>query len=287
MCRKLFLAATAVMALSAPSLAAAAAPPAAKAADPMAVAPAARAPATPPRKASAQERADADRLDPLARAAFWAREASLDPTDETAGVHLAMALRALGQYSEAAQTAQQVLIANPRNYDALMETARDFLGAGQGFYAIDPAKQAAALAPRDWQPVSLLGVAYSQVQRNDDAQATWSQALALSPDNPAVLSNMAMALAARGDAAQAETLLRRAVARPGANLQERQNLTLVLGLQGKLAEAEKLLREDLPPAQASADLEYLRAINTHPTASTAPARPGGERGWSQLSGAGG
>ena len=71
-----------------------------------------------------------------------------------------------------------------------MECARAYVAEGQGFYAIDPAKQAIALAPHDWRPLSLIGVAYTQVQRDDDAQAAWSQALALSPDNPAVLSNI-------------------------------------------------------------------------------------------------
>jgi len=290
MCRKLLLAATAVMALAAspaafagrivpaPPLANAAAAPA----TPGAAAPAAEAPR---KKAGPQERAAADRLEPLARSAFWAREVDIDPTDTVAGVHLAAALRAMGQYQQAIQTAQQVLVVDANNYDALMETARDFIGEGQGFYAIDPLKKAMAQTPRDWRPLSLLGVAYNQVQRGDDAQDVWRQALALSPENPDVLSNMAMAIAATGDAPRAETLLRRAVAQPGASLQVRQNLTLVLGLQGKLAEAEKLLREDLPPQMADANLAYLQAISSHGTSPTAPNAT--DHSWNRLKGAGG
>src|SRR5271156_2217555 len=141
MCRKLLLAATAVIAFAASPLAALADPaanpaPSGAKSNP-AAAPAA---ATPRRKASAAERVAAERLDPLARAAFWAHEVDVDPTDAVAGVRLAAALRNLGQYAEAAQAAQQVLVADPKNYDALLEDARAYIAEGQGFYAIDPAK---------------------------------------------------------------------------------------------------------------------------------------------------
>ena len=248
---------------------------------------------TPPakkKKASAQERLDAERLPPMARAAFWAREADIDPTDVVANVRLASALRSLGQYGAAADMAQRALVIDPKNFDALMETARAYVGEGQGFYGIDPVKRAAAMAPKDWRPLSLLGVAYSQVKREDDAQAAWRQALALSPENPAVLSNMAMAMATKGDAAGAEGLLRRAAAQPGATLQVRQNLTLVLGIEGKLTEAEKLLREDLPPDQADANLAYLRTFSTSQNATTAPPAPtaaADRHSWAAMKGAGG
>ena len=214
----------------------------------------------PPRKATPQERAMADRLEPLARAAFWSHEVDTDPTDTVAGVRLASALRALGHDQTAIEAAARVLVVDPANYDALMETARAYVAENQGFYAIDPAQKAHAGAPRDWRSLSVLGVAYEQVERDADAQATWRQALALSPDNPAVLANMAMSLAARGQADQAEILLRKAIVQPGATLQERQDLTLVLGAEGKLGEAETLLRQDLPPEQADADLAYLQAL---------------------------
>jgi Flp pilus assembly protein TadD len=303
MCRKLAFAATALIGASL-ALSAAAAPSSMKVtsetstplAGPLA-SPAASAnanpsasakPATPAprRKASLQERADAERLQPLARAAFWAREVDVDPTDQVAGVRLAAALRALGQYPEAATNAERVLVMAPDNVDALMEQARAYVAQGQGFYAIAPAEHVRRLQPKDWRPVSLLGIAYAQVKRHDDAMTAWSQALELSPDNPAVLSNMAMELAAQGDAPQAETLLRRAAAQPNASLQVRQDLTLVLGLQGKLAEAEHLLRIDLPPDQADADLAYLKAVSgggaSGPATAIAPARS-----WDSVKGSGG
>ena len=110
-----------------------------------------------PIRATPAERAAADRLPPLAQAAFWGRETQLDPTDAEAGVKLSAALRALGQYDAATQASGRVLVLDPKNFDALMESARAFVAAGQGFYAIDPLQRAQALAPRDWRPLSLLG----------------------------------------------------------------------------------------------------------------------------------
>jgi Flp pilus assembly protein TadD len=264
--RKLLLPLGASLLLALPAMAGAAdkspasAPPAAA----MHVAGAPAAAPAPPRKATAEERAMAERLDPLARAAFWAHEVQADPRDAAAGVRLAAALRALGRNDEAATAAEQVLVVDPGDRDALLESARARLAAGQGFYAIEPLNKLRALEPKDWRYVSLLGVAYEQVSRTDDAETAWRQALQMSPDNPAILSNLAMHYAARGQSSEAERLLRQAAAQPNANIQVRQNLALILGLEGKLAEAEQLERQDLPPELADANIAYLRAASSGP-----------------------
>ena len=290
MCRKLALIATALIAVSlAQTVRAADATQASPApTSKTGMTPVSQPAATPPaprKKASAQERAAAERMEPLARAAFWARETDVDPTDVVAETRLANALRAMGQYDGAVTAAQRALVVDPNNYDALMESARAQVARGQGFYAIEPALHAQKISPKDWRPLSLLGVAYTQVRREDDAQAAWRAALALSPENPAVLSNMAMSLVSKGDAPAAEGLLRRAVAQPDATLLERQDLTLVLGIQGKLGEAEKLLRENLPPDQADANLAYLKAVSTGKDA-VAPVTAE-TRTWASLKGVGG
>jgi Flp pilus assembly protein TadD len=230
-------------------------------------------PPEPPRRATPEERAMAERLDPLARAAFWAHEAQIDARDVQAGVRLAAALRTLGRNDEAAAAAEHVLVVDPSSREALLESARAHLAAGQGFYAIDPLNRLKAQDPRDWRYVSLLGVAYEQVSRTEDAEAAWTQALQMSPDNPAVLSNLAMHYASRGQGSEAERLLRQAAAQPGASLQVRQNLALILGLEGKLAEAERLERQDLPPELAEANMAYLKAASarTGPLAQATPA----------------
>ncbi len=226
--------------------------------------PATAAKAAGPQKASPTQRAEADRLDPLSRSAFWAHEADMDPTDTDAGVELAAALRLLGRFPEAQQAASRVLVIAPKDTDALLELARDYIDADSGFYALEPLRQAQALAPRDWRAYSLMGVAREQNRQPDQARAAYMQALALSPDNPAVLSNLALWCAAHGDRVQAEALLRKAVVQPGASAKVRQNLALVLGMEGKIGEAERLMREDLPPPVADNNLAYLQAVSGVP-----------------------
>ncbi|WBT06576.1 tetratricopeptide repeat protein [Brevundimonas vesicularis] len=211
---------------------------------------------------SAAVRATYDRMDALSRSVFWASEQQADPTDAVAGVKLAQALRELGRYDQAAEAAQATLTLQPNNLDALLELGRAHIARGQAFYGVAPLEQARDLAPRDWRAYSLLGVAYEQVRRTDDARAAWNQALALSPDNPDVLTNAATAALTHGDAPGAETLLRRAVAQPTASAKVRQNLAMVLGLQGKMGEAEQILRRELPPEQAEQNLQWLRSRST-------------------------
>jgi Flp pilus assembly protein TadD len=256
MCRNWALAATAVALCLAPSVMQARDKDKAKAKPAEAAALAAPAPRV---KASPAERQMIERGPPLARAAFWAREAELDPQDEQAAVGLSQALRALGSYDDAMGSISKFLMVKPDSFEGLMELARTHVARGKGFYAVDPARRAQALAPRDWRPATLLAVAYEQAQRDDEARAAHEKALAMAPQNPTVLSNYGMFLAGHGEAARAESLLRTAAARPDATIQVRQNLALVLGLEGRLTEAEKLAREDLPPELVANNMAYLRA----------------------------
>ena len=219
-----------------------------------------------PRKATPAQRAEVQRADPLTRMAFWSAEADRDGRDVEAAVALSQALRALGRYDEAADAADRILVVAPDSYDALMEVARANIARGQGFYAIEPGRKAAALQPRDWRPLSLLGVAYEQAKRDDEALAAHRQAVALAPAEAVPLTNLAMHLAATGDLPGAEALLRKAVALPTATIQVRQNLALVVGLQGRLDEAEKLARQDLPPESVDNNLAWLRAATGQPSA---------------------
>lgn len=244
---------------------------------PAAPAPTARQPA------DAAQRAQFERMDPLARSVFWTNEVQINPRDAVAGVKLSQALRELGRNDQAVEAAQRVLSAEPDNMDALLEIGRAHIARGQAFYGIASLERARALAPSDWRPLSLLGVAYKQVRRDDDASAAWAEGLRIAPDNATLLSNAAMALAADGNAAGAETLLRRAAAQPDASLQVRQNLALVLGLQGKTAEAEQMLRRDLPPELADSNLAWLRARTAPDEATPTPASTTA-RTWSSLQG---
>ena len=242
-------------------------------------------------KASKDEIAAALRADPLAQAAFFTNQFDHAPDDPQMGLYLSNALRALGRYDQAADIAHRVLLFAPDNVDLLLAAARAHIAGDDAFLAVAPLQHVIELRPKDWTAHSLLGVAYQQIKRPDDAQGEWATALKLSPDNPDVLTNIAMAKAAGGDLAGAETLLRDAAAQKDATTQVRQNLALVLGLQGKLAEAERLLRQDLPPQQADADLAWLQqaaaARNHAPAAAPAAAVESPTRSWASVQAAGG
>ena len=243
---------------------------------------AAAAPARQP--ADAAMRASYDRADALSRSVFWSEQQQINPMDPVAGVKTAQALREMGQFDQAAETAQGVLTLQPGNVEAMLEVGRAHIARGQAFYGIAALEQARAAAPRDWRPLSLLGVAYQQVRRPDDAKAAWSEALRLSPDNPDVLTNAAIARMGEGDAPSAEILLRRAAAQPGATLKVRQNLALSLGLQGKTGEAEQILRRDLPPEVADANLRWLAERTAAATPVTTAETGGSARTWSSVQG---
>jgi Flp pilus assembly protein TadD len=262
MCRMPRLLATcAVLALLAPSAAALGAD-----AKPSVPQQAVSAAAARPKPASAQDRIEAQRLPPLGRAAFWAREVDIDERDAVAGANLANALRALGRVDEAQAAADKVLIVHPTDLDALLEAARARLAQGQGFYAIDLAKRAQMVAPKDWRPMTLLAVACEQSERDAEALAAHRAAVTLAPDQAAPLTNLAMFQAGQGDLSTAETLLRQAVTLKGAGAPVRLNLALVLGLRGELGEAEALSRQDLPPDQAASNIAWLRAATARPAA---------------------
>lgn len=226
---------------------------------------AAAAPAAPaPKKASPELRIQAERTEPLARAAFWTAEATLDPADVEAGVKLSTALRAIGRYDEAVAAAERLAVLRPNEPEVLLEIGRSQIARGQGFYAVAPLRTAAGLSPKDWRPWSLLGVAFDQTSRPAEAQAAWVEALKRSPENPSVLSNLGLSLAAAGRAEEALVHLHKAAARPDATTQARLNYALVLGLEGRTAEAERVLREQLPPDQAEANLAWLKRAAASP-----------------------
>ncbi|WP_125255707.1 hypothetical protein [Brevundimonas fluminis] len=225
--------------------------------------------------ATAEVRASYERMDPLSRSLFWSQEFEKNPADPEAGAALPRSLRELGRHQEAAEAAERALVVQPDNVEVLLEAGRAHIARGQAFYGIAPLERAARLAPRDWRPHSLLGVAYEQTRRPEDAAAAWAQGLALSPENPAILTNMAMGPMMAGDLVTAEDYLRRAAAHPEAGLKVRQNLALVLGLKGELGEAERMLRRDLPPEMADANLAWIRQRSADGTGA-------GGRTWSSL-----
>ena len=220
---------------------------------------------------SAQEKADAMRAEPLVRATFFSRLFEHNPRDTKSGLILSDSLRGLGRHAEATDVAHRILGLEPTNQEALLAAARAHIADNNGFYAIDLLQQLSVKQPNNWLVYSLLGVAFDQTKRDDEAVNAWNTALRLSPNNPNILANQAMARLGKGQFDEAETLLRGAVSHPQANAQIRQNLALVLGLQGKMTEAEYWLRRDLPPEIVDKNLEWLKSNSGASVKPTDPA----------------
>src|SRR5437660_1099950 len=116
----------------------------------------------------------------------------------------------------------------------------------------------------DWRILSVQGAVLDQMGRHEEARRYYASALRLAPDEPSVLSNLGLSYALSKDLKQAEATLRRATPDGRIDPRVRQNLALVVGLQGRFAEAETIARADLPPAEAAANVAYLRQMPAHP-----------------------
>jgi Flp pilus assembly protein TadD len=92
------------------------------------------------------------------------------------------------------------------------------------------------------------------------ARRYYTSALKIVPDEPSVMSNLGLSYALSKNLREAENTLRRANTYSNREPRVRQNLALVVGLQGRFQEAEEIARADLSPEEASANLDYLRAM---------------------------
>jgi Flp pilus assembly protein TadD len=184
--------------------------------------------------------------------------------DVEAAIRYALALRSIGQRSQAAAVLEQASMANPKNQTLLGAYGRALADAGHYAQALEVLERAHSPDQPDWRILSVQGVVLDQMGRPEDARRYYESALRIVPDEPSVLSNLGLSYALVKDLTQAEIMLRRAVARPGADRRVRQNLALVVGLQGRFEEAEQIARADLPSEEAAANVAYLRQMLAQP-----------------------
>jgi Flp pilus assembly protein TadD len=221
--------------------------------------------------ATAKERQAARSLDLINQSSFWLSELEKNPADAEAALEGSIALRRIGSSERAVQLAAmglQVKGESPQLWSAL---ALGLVAGGENESAVQALQKAAALSPKDPALHSALGVVYDRLERADLAASAYEAALRLAPDDAAILSNYGLSMAMAGDLKKAEDMLRRANQNPLAPPQARQNLALVVGLQGRFDESERLASRDLPPAVASENVAYLKAMLN-----------GGENRWTQL-----
>jgi len=197
-----------------------------------------------------------------------------DNRDAEAAIRYAMALRGIGQRTQAAAVLEQTSILNPKNRAVLGAYGRALADVGNYGQALEVLGRAHSPDQPDWRILSVEGAVLDQMGRPEEARRHYESALRIVPDDPSVLSNLGLSYALSKELPQAETTLRRAVGRPGADRRVRQNLALVVGLQGRFAEAEQIAMADLPADEAAANVAYLRQMLAQPNSWKKLARPG-------------
>jgi Flp pilus assembly protein TadD len=137
---------------------------------------------------------------------------------------------------------------------------RALADAGNFQQALEVLNRAHSQDQPDWRILSVQGAVLDQMGRHADAQRYYASALRLMPDEPSILSNLGLSYALAKNLPQAEATLRRAAEQNGAEPKVRQNLALVVGLQGRFQDAEQIASKDLSPAEAEANVAYLRQM---------------------------
>ncbi|WP_395645804.1 tetratricopeptide repeat protein [Terricaulis sp.] len=219
-------------------------------------------------------RAAVEREDMLTQMAFWAGEYQTFPNDLEAAQKFAESLRRGGRADRAAQVAGEALGRFPSDRPLLNTYALAQLAAHKPQEALRPLAVLAQAEPQNWRARNALGAALDQLGRFQEARRAYAEALTLQPNDAGILTNMGVSHLMEGDPEGAEPILRQAVAQPSAPPQARQNLAIALALQGKFSEAEQLERVDLPPAQAQANIAYLRELLNDPRRWGDLGRPG-------------
>ncbi len=183
-----------------------------------------------------------------------------NPRDADNAVRYAQALRATGQRAQAAAVLETAALHHPEDKVLLGAYGRALADAGNFKQALDVLERAHSPDQPDWRILSVQGAVMDQMGRHGEAQRYYASALRIVPDEPSVLSNLGLSYALSKDLKRAEETLRRASATGSVDKRVRQNLALVVGLQGRFPEAETIARADLPAAEASANVAYLRQL---------------------------
>ena len=143
----------------------------------------------------------------------WGERYRANPSDPTAAINYAQALRATGQRAQAVAVLEQASIHNPKNMELLGAYGRALADVGNYEQALDVLDRAHTPDQPDWRILSVQGAVLDQMGRHEEAQRYYATALKIVPDEPSVLSNLGLSYALSKDLARAEATLRRAAAR--------------------------------------------------------------------------
>ncbi len=200
--------------------------------------------------------------DALAAVDFWGKKYEKSPSDRTAALNFASALRRSGKSTQAVAVLQQASTIHTNDTGVQAAYGKALAAQGNLQSALNVIQAAQRPDLPDWRLVSAEGAIFDQIGQHQNARERYQYALSISNNQPSVLSNLGMSYVLTGDLQSAETHLRQALKQPKADGRVRQNLSLVVGLQGRFEEAEQIARSDLPPHEAAANIAYLRSLLT-------------------------
>lgn len=210
--------------------------------------------------ASAEERAAANRADPLTRANFWAKENLKDGEDLTISLEFARSLREIGSHDRAIDVLSRALIVHPESADALMLLGRIQMAKGDVATAGRVFHRATEVAPGRAETWAALGTTFDREGQHRLAQTAYQKALELEPYRTTTLTNYGLSLVLTGDLTGAEAKLRQAAGNADAGMRVSENLALVLGLQGKFEDMKTVSGAAAPDQVVDQNVALLQGL---------------------------
>jgi tetratricopeptide (TPR) repeat protein len=150
-------------------------------------------------------------------------------------------------YDCAEQTYRAALKLEPGSAQLYYLVGLSLYSAGRAEDAIDPLQRSIFLLPEVLKPHLLLGAAYDQLHRSDEAKAQWQAALQIDPHSPEALDAVSKALIEERDYGSVIQLLRSVPYNEDLTL----DLALAYGKSKMLDDAEKVLTKALRAHPAS------------------------------------
>jgi Flp pilus assembly protein TadD len=188
------------------------------------------------------------------------RQFDKTPGEKAVSLNYAKILRDLNQINQAIAVLQTTAVRYPNDRDVAAAYGKALADGGRFTEAQEVLARAHTPERPDWRVLSTQGAIADQIGKHADAQQFYQAALQMQPNDPNVLSNLGLSYALSNRLQEAETVMRQAVGNPAAGPRVRGNLAVVLALQGKFREAEQAASSDLSPADAAANMTFLRSM---------------------------
>jgi Flp pilus assembly protein TadD len=182
--------------------------------------------------------------------------------DKATSMQYARLLRETGQVPQAIAVMQTAALQNPNDRDIALALGQALADGGRYQEAQEVLNRAHSPDRPNWRVLSTQGAIADQLGQHQQAQEYYDTALKIAPGEPAILSNLSLSYALSNRLQEAEQIGRQVIAHPSATPRMRGNLALVLALQGRFQEAEQVAQKDLSPADAAANIAFVRSMTT-------------------------